>query len=879
MPRRKKKPSAAATTATAEENAVAKNGTTQQLTTTTATMENAKKATASASSGGGAAVLLADAVASYPDLVRRRDEIETRLKRIEVGPPPKPQKRSSAAATTVVVPVYSEKTDTHHDFLLKEMQWLAADFAAERKRHLSARKKSSNGVRQYFASQETRRLRRLADAELKRRRLAALIGRKVRGWWNKLERVVSYKQKVSLEQQRRKAMNQQLVSLVKVTEKYTDALARQLEDDDDESDEDDNNEEEGGEGATTNGDRRRRRKHRRRMSIEEALSEGLGSRKSKTRVTDYARMNQQLSAAEQEEDGRQDQGSLYGETTASDQSSDSSFAPERNAKDDESTLKQAEAEETLERRRRRKMGAAGSGDDDVEDDDLSDTTFQGDPVELRKLQEESNMDVQDVIARLKREGAADDDDEQVTAANGEATSRASKRVKFAKGERVQFVPAPGDPGEDADDDGDASDVEDFVMMEEEAEEGASEDEEDGEFVTDTTEADDETTMEQEEAMPREMTYEQELQLLEEENELPVEELRKRYAAVFGGGGGDGDATNIHEDEDQKPKALDSSRKSSQSREHSEATEPTSTTASGAISAKMAATSETASLLLSGANQTEEGDDGGAEEFEPDANDLVDDETTIEAEERLGREMSAKDEIALLKRESEMSVGELRALYLSREEKGDSEDDDTMEVEEEEGEEAALSYLAGNSTADDEDQENDGEYQPIGDEKDDETTIEAEERLGRELSPKEEITMLKRESEEPIEALRERYGATVGVATLTNDSRSPPSRRPVKRKRRDVSEGSGDDETAEDGGDGDGKAENGTSKGKRNNIDSEGDMSDAGRIALVALEKSAERARRARATRPFILSPWVKLREYQQIGLNWLVSHACIHAIV
>lgn len=41
--------------------------------------------------------------------------------------------------------------------------------------------------------------------------------------------------------------------------------------------------------------------------------------------------------------------------------------------------------------------------------------------------------------------------------------------------------------------------------------------------------------------------------------------------------------------------------------------------------------------------------------------------------------------------------------------------------------------------------------------------------------------------------------------------------------------------------------------------------------MKALELSEIRARETHVTRPFLLSSWVKLRPYQQIGLNWLVS--------
>ena len=56
----------------------------------------------------------------------------------------------------MVVPFIIAKTDTHWDYLLKEMQWLAADFSGERKRHRAASKKLSS------ANPTARRRRRAA---------------------------------------------------------------------------------------------------------------------------------------------------------------------------------------------------------------------------------------------------------------------------------------------------------------------------------------------------------------------------------------------------------------------------------------------------------------------------------------------------------------------------------------------------------------------------------------------------------------------------------------------------------------------------------------------------------------------------------------------
>lgn len=42
------------------------------------------------------------------------------------------------------------RLETHHDFLLKEMAWMAADFEVERKRHAILRKKKIQGNRTTF---------------------------------------------------------------------------------------------------------------------------------------------------------------------------------------------------------------------------------------------------------------------------------------------------------------------------------------------------------------------------------------------------------------------------------------------------------------------------------------------------------------------------------------------------------------------------------------------------------------------------------------------------------------------------------------------------------------------------------------------------------
>ena len=148
---------------------------------------------------------------------------------------------------------------------------------------------------------------------------------------------------------------------------------------------------------------------------------------------------------------------------------------------------------------------------------------------------------------------------------------------------------------------------------------------------------------------------------------------------------------------------------------------------------------------------------------------VDDETTIEAEEKLGRDMSYADEIALLQRQNEMPIEELRAMYANMEadQVNSEDDDDTIEADSSEGadvtqeaepsayKKSSLSLL---TAAIDEDETDDQEFIQDNDmELDDETTIEAEEKLGREMTYEQEISELEKENEMSVQELRKLYG--------------------------------------------------------------------------------------------------------------------------
>ena len=256
-----------------------------------------------------------------------------------------------------------------------------------------------------------------------------------------------------------------------------------------------------------------------------------------------------------------------------------------------------------------------------------------------------------------------------------------------------------------------------------------------------------------------------------------------------------------------------------------------------------------------------------DEFHVDG-DEMDDETTIEVEERLGRDMSYQDEIDLLKRENEMSLDELRALYARMDE--GVEDDENNVLSEGDASSTNMDKISGEggtlALLDEDDHEEMDEFHLENEEMDDETTIEVEERLGRDMSYQDEIDLLKRENEMSIDDLRALY-ANIEDQTnqgeesdveydenheLTTDSMDTFQDKCSKRKHLVVDESNViDGETSK--------------KAKPEEED------DEGITALASLAASETKARETMLTRPFLLASWVKLRAYQHVGLNWLVS--------
>ncbi|CAH0514584.1 unnamed protein product [Peronospora belbahrii] len=115
-------------------------------------------------------------------------------------------------------------TRCHRDYLLQEMEWMAADFNQERKWRLRNAKAMSHSLISHLNRQEARAAREEKSKEVTRRRTAARVGREVKKFWSKIDKIIAFKMKLQVDELRQKQMEKQLIQLVQQTEKYAMAL-------------------------------------------------------------------------------------------------------------------------------------------------------------------------------------------------------------------------------------------------------------------------------------------------------------------------------------------------------------------------------------------------------------------------------------------------------------------------------------------------------------------------------------------------------------------------------------------------------------------------------------------------------------------------------
>ena len=488
----------------------------------------------------------------YNALVQRRTQIWSRLETISIVPKPisegdaknnndsnkttgkkkqsKHWRKSKSTTTTKLLPSktihtlnlllifntttsaihYKKSTDTHWDYLLKEMLWLSADFTSERKRQKSMAKKQASAVQLYFATQEQRAMKVALELEVKRRKMASRISREVvtKWWQGKIERVIAYKQKIQGQYIQKQYMDQQLFILIQQTEKYSKTLNQQLYSIKEEEE-----------------DKRKRRKRNKPLTIEEALQQSDQQQRIRLNSS-LQRFITPVDSTFHTSNNTYLDKELYGESTEEEGEDDEDWLPFRtqqqgdedihmmngNDSDNESTLSEAERIDQMERRRWRQWKRKSQEDDHDDDEEEEYSTCGTDPEELQKLQEESTMDIQLVLERLERDAKEilqmtwntnNNIDSVINLDDMKSSSVASSRMNLDDKLQRHEVEVQEDVGSS----------EDYI-------------EDEGDVV-----ADDESTMEAEEKLGRDMSYADELALLQKDNEMSVDDLRALYSGV------------------------------------------------------------------------------------------------------------------------------------------------------------------------------------------------------------------------------------------------------------------------------------------------------------------------------------------------------------
>ncbi|GAB4813110.1 hypothetical protein N2152v2_000156 [Parachlorella kessleri] len=127
-------------------------------------------------------------------------------------------------------PVWQEpkKGRLHWDALLEEMQWLSKEFAKERKWKIQQSKKYAGAAQRSNMDLESRVIVRQKEEEKALRKRAAWIAKEVSAFWEKARRVVHYKIKTEVDAKKKEVMDKQLDFLLGQTQKYSTMLAERL---------------------------------------------------------------------------------------------------------------------------------------------------------------------------------------------------------------------------------------------------------------------------------------------------------------------------------------------------------------------------------------------------------------------------------------------------------------------------------------------------------------------------------------------------------------------------------------------------------------------------------------------------------------------------
>ncbi|XP_043921504.1 E1A-binding protein p400 isoform X2 [Protopterus annectens] len=109
------------------------------------------------------------------------------------------------------------------DYVLEEMQWMAADFAQERRWKMGIAKKLVRTVARFHEEKKIIEEKTVKEKQNSLRRIAASVAREVEYFWSNIEQVVEIKLQIQIQEKRRRAL-----TLNKNLKKEPDAKAKGL---------------------------------------------------------------------------------------------------------------------------------------------------------------------------------------------------------------------------------------------------------------------------------------------------------------------------------------------------------------------------------------------------------------------------------------------------------------------------------------------------------------------------------------------------------------------------------------------------------------------------------------------------------------------------
>ncbi|KYO39548.1 E1A-binding protein p400 isoform E [Alligator mississippiensis] len=118
---------------------------------------------------------------------------------------------------------------SHWDYLLEEMQWMATDFAQERKWKMATAKKMVRTVARYHEEKKLNAERAKREEQNKLRRIAASIAREIEYFWSNIEQVVEIKLQIEFQEKRKKALNIKKKSKKDKGVKFAEAISLEKE--------------------------------------------------------------------------------------------------------------------------------------------------------------------------------------------------------------------------------------------------------------------------------------------------------------------------------------------------------------------------------------------------------------------------------------------------------------------------------------------------------------------------------------------------------------------------------------------------------------------------------------------------------------------------